>query len=132
VDADALQERLRGAHGETLARATRRLASAADAVETPAERATAAAAVERAVGGDGLGEALVGAVADAVTAGGTALPAEPVAAPPYLVPTARGVLVRVTTDDGRAVVLLGAFALAEDGRYAALGDGAERLSVTVR
>lgn len=132
MDATTLRARLLEDHGETVEAAAVALAGATGQVRTPADRETAAATVERVVEGEGLGAALVGAVADAVTATGATLPAEPVAAPPYLVPTARGVLVRMTTDDGRAVVLVRAFALTDGGRYAALDDDAERLSVTVR
>ncbi len=43
------------------------------------------------------------------------LPAEPVAAPPYVVVTARGPMLRATVDEGRLVVLFRAFERTPEG-----------------
>ena len=50
-------------------------------------------------------------LAGAVRAAGFSLPATPVAAPPYVVLTSRGPLLRATVADGRLVVALDAFAV---------------------
>jgi hypothetical protein len=51
-----------------------------------------------------------GVLADCVTAAGRDLPFAPVAAPPYVVVTTEGLVLRATLDDGRLVVRLAAHA----------------------
>lgn len=57
----------------------------------------------------GAWETLPDVLAGAVRATGDALPASPVAAPPYVTATSRGPMLRATLSDGRLVVLLRAF-----------------------
>lgn len=59
----------------------------------------------------GVLDALPHALAGAVAAAGYDLPAEPVAAPPYVVVTSRGPVLRATLGDGRLVVTVRAFDL---------------------
>ncbi|WP_313695400.1 hypothetical protein [Halorarum halobium] len=73
----------------------------------------------------------------AVAALETSLPAEPVAAPPYVVVTATGPIVRATVPGrGRLVIEIEAFAVERDGnepRYRRVrGDAADLLDVTFR
>ena len=70
------------------------------AVVTPFRRTLRAA--------DALGPLAV-ALADSVTAAGYPLAAQPVPAPPYVVVTSRGVLLRATLPGGRVVATLEAF-----------------------
>lgn len=53
-------------------------------------------------------------LAAAVDAAGHALPATPVAAPPYVVLTSTGPVLRGTVDDGRLVVRIDCFAIVRD------------------
>jgi hypothetical protein len=55
------------------------------------------------------------ALETAVDAAGLELAAEPVAAPPYVVVASTGPLCRGSTDDGRLVLAMRAFALRTDG-----------------
>ena len=105
---DAAREHVRDAHRETVAAVLERADEAAATLDEPASRGAVVAAMESAVDDD-LRDALVDLLRGAVDATGRGLPAEPVPAPPYLVSTARGPLVRATVDDGRLVVLLRAF-----------------------
>jgi len=57
----------------------------------------------------GLLEAYPSVLAECVAAAGGALPAEPVAAPPYVTITSVGPVLRATLDDGRLVVTLAVF-----------------------
>ncbi|WP_232686618.1 hypothetical protein [Halobacterium zhouii] len=73
----------------------------------------------------GVLDRLPDVLAGAVDAAGAELAASPVAAPPYVVVTSRGVVLRATVDAGRLVVRVDAFRVTEDGRY-------ERAETTVR
>jgi len=54
-------------------------------------------------------------LADAVDAAGGSLEAQPVAAPPYVVVTSRGPLLRATLGDDRLLVRLDCFRVTDDG-----------------
>jgi len=62
-------------------------------------------------------------LAGAVEAAGYALPAPPVAAPPYVVVTSRGPVLRATVEPGRLLVRVDVFAVGRDGavRYRRTG-----------
>ena len=60
---------------------------------------------------------LPGVLAGAVAAAGAELTAPPVAAPPYVVVTSRGPILRATADEGRLVVRIEAFRVTDAGRY---------------
>ncbi len=77
----------------------------------------------------GVRDALPGVLAGAVDAAGGSLRAEPVPAPPYVVVTSRGPLLRATLDDGRLVVRINAFRVTDDGAYERADGG---VSVAVR
>lgn len=65
--------------------------------------------LEAALEGAGVLEDLPTVLSDAVAATGWDLPAEPVAAPPYVVVTSRGPVLRATVDPGRLVLRFDAF-----------------------
>ena len=69
---------------------------------------------ERALGGAGIVARLPALLVDAVDALGEDLPAEPVAAPPYLVVTTVGPVLRATLSSARLVVTIRAFAIERD------------------
>ena len=62
----------------------------------------------------GVLEAFSGVLAAAVDAAGYALPATPVPAPPYVVLTSTGPILRGTVDDGRLVVQIDCFAVVRE------------------
>jgi len=66
---------------------------------------------------NGVLERLPDLLAGAVDAAGGRLQADPVAAPPYVVVTSRGPLLRATLDGGRLVVRIDAFRVTDDGAY---------------
>lgn len=71
----------------------------------------------------GLLDRMPAVLADAADAAGYDLPAEPVAAPPYVVVTGRGPVLRGTVADGRLVVVLTVFRVERDPvRYVRAGD----------
>ncbi|KTG27217.1 hypothetical protein [Haloferax profundi] len=78
----------------------------------------------RALDGSGALSRLPRALADAVTATGRPMPAPPVAAPPYVVVTGEGVVLRATVGDERLVILLRTFDVTSDEseRYVRTGD----------
>ncbi|ADE04298.1 hypothetical protein [Haloferax volcanii] len=81
----------------------------------------------RALDGSGALSRLPRALADAVTATGRPMAAPPVAAPPYVVVTGEGVVLRANLGDGRLVVLLRAFEVDRggDGDGDSDGDGGD-------
>ncbi|RBI62520.1 hypothetical protein DMJ13_11730 [halophilic archaeon] len=113
-----------------------------------ADEATAAwdgdAATDRAAVVDPLSRRLTDAgllarcsdlLSEAVAATGLSLAASPVPAPPYVVVTSRGPVLRGTTDAGRLVVEIRAFAVERDGevRYVrGPADPETAVSVAVR
>lgn len=73
------------------------------------DRAAVVAPLEDRLADRGLLDRLATVLAEAVEAAGYDLLATPVAAPPYVVVTSRGPILRATIDPGRLVVLLAAF-----------------------
>ncbi|WP_396612369.1 hypothetical protein ACH9L7_03565 [Haloferax sp. S1W] len=69
----------------------------------------------RALDGSGALSRLPRALADAVTATGRPMPAPPVAAPPYVVVTGEGVVLRATVGDERLVIRLRTFDIVPGG-----------------
>ncbi|MFC3477484.1 hypothetical protein [Halobacterium litoreum] len=69
----------------------------------------------------GVLDALPGVLADAVNAAGGTMQASPVAAPPYVVVTSRGPVLRATLDGGRLVVTVAVFRVTGDRRYERAG-----------
>lgn len=63
-------------------------------------------------------ERLPAVLADAVDATGCELPAQPIPAPPYVVVTSRGPLLRATIDPGRLVIRFDAFEIVRSDRRA--------------
>lgn len=100
---------------------------------TPA-RAAVVDPFESALRDAGALERAPNALATAADAAGGTLQAEPVPAPPYVVVTARGVLLRATTDVGRIVVTIAPFTVRRDPvRYEHREvDGAELVHVERR
>lgn len=92
----------------------------ADAVAEPwdTSRTTDSRAVadglRRGLAETGVLEALPGVLADAVDATGYDLRATPVPAPPYVVVTSRGPVLRATIDPGRLVIRFDAFEVLRD------------------
>lgn len=127
LDPDAAREFVRREHAETVARVN----ACADAVaaswprDTVADAGAVSTPLETRLDDAGVLDDLVDALVGAVTAAGANLPASPVAAPPYVVVTSRGPVLRATVGDERLVVHIDAFTVTEDGRY-------ERAETTVR
>ena len=111
---DAVRERLLTEHRPAL----ERVFACADFVATQwdgdsvTDSAAVVAPFRRALqAADGL-EPLAFALADSVAVAGYALSARPVPAPPYVVVTSRGVLLRATLPEGRLVATVSAFEVA--------------------
>ncbi len=85
----------------------------------------------RALDGSGALSRLPRALADAVTATGRPMPAPPVAAPPYVVVTGEGVVLRATVGTERLVILLRTFDVVADDptRYVRTGDVSVEIEV---
>jgi len=130
---DAAREHVLAAHRETVTGVLASADAAAEAIAEPASRDATVAALESAIG-DGLRASLVELLEGAVAATGRTLPAEPVPAPPYVVVTARGPLVRATVEDGRLVVVVRAFERdrSAGGYVRATGGPAEVVAVRFR
>jgi len=105
-------------------------AAAAADVPAPAERRVVETRLELALREDDLPGRLVGVLRDTVDALGFDLAAEPVAAPPYVVITARGPMLRATVDAGRLVVLVRAFDRTAAGYVPASADPDGAVDVT--
>jgi len=92
----------------------------ADAVAAPwdtartTDRKTVADGLHRTLADAGVLEALPRVLADAVDATGYELRATPVPAPPYVVVTSRGPILRATIDPGRLVIRFDAFEVVRD------------------
>ncbi|WP_410767202.1 hypothetical protein [Haloferax sp. DFSO60] len=69
----------------------------------------------QALDGSGALSRLPRALADAVTATGRSMPAPPVAAPPYVVVTSEGVVLRANVGEERLIITLRVFALETGG-----------------
>ncbi|WP_312909268.1 hypothetical protein [Natronosalvus caseinilyticus] len=115
----AIERRLCDEHGGVL----RRLEACADAVsqawpaETVTERAAVVDPLRAELEASGLLQAFPPLLDDLVESAGYALPARPVAAPPYVVVTSRGPLLRATVEPGRLVVRLDVFGLEREREY---------------
>jgi hypothetical protein len=127
LDPDAASEFVRREWADVVAHVD----SCADAVATSwdgtaVDDATAVSApLEGCLDETGVLEELPNVLAGAVDAAGAELQAPPVAAPPYVVVTSRGPMLRATLDAQRFVVRFDAFRVTEDGHY-------ERAETTVR
>jgi len=92
----------------------------ADAVAAPWDTArttdseTVADGLRRTLAEAGILEALPSVLVDAVEATGYELRATPVPAPPYVVVTSRGPVLRATIDPGRLVIRFDAFEVVRD------------------
>lgn len=114
-DADRVRDRLLASHGETLATTIERADAVAASWNGPATRREQVveplrAVLERA----GLLERYPPMLVDAVEVLGETLPAEPVAAPPYVTVTSRGPVLRATLSKRRLVVRIAVFAVERD------------------
>jgi hypothetical protein len=113
-------ERARAAVRENHAALVSAVAECADAVaaswngDSATDREAVAPPLRAALGECGALVRAPAALANAADAADLALPAEPVAAPPYVVVTSRGLVLRATADDARLVVTLVAFAVERD------------------
>ncbi|SFG33108.1 hypothetical protein SAMN04488063_1704 [Halopelagius inordinatus] len=120
------------------------LAAVADAADAVADRRSAtdstadggdvADELERELRSRGVFEAFPDALAGCVAAAGRTLRATPVAAPPYVVSTSSGPVLRATLSDGRLVVTLRVFEV-ERGesapRYVRVGGDGVGVAVSV-
>jgi hypothetical protein len=80
----------------------------------------------------GVLDALPGVLENAVAAAGGELQADPAAAPPYVVVTSRGPVLRATLPAGRLVVRFAVFRVTENGRYERAPAGDSTVEVSVR
>lgn len=109
--AEAARARIERDHGGTLAA----VGACADAVAAgwpdgiATDREAVTDPLAAALADAGVLEAAPALLADAVDATGHALRARPVAAPPYVVVTSRGPVLRATIEPGRLVIGLEAF-----------------------
>lgn len=138
LDPDAARERLLTAHGDLLAATLDCADAVAAGFETtvdgrPATRDSTGvrgplrAALDRAGALDRFPDALV----DAVAAAGGELSAPPVAAPPYVVVTSTGPVLRATLGGRRLVVRVEAFAVVDGAFVRTATTPAAALSVSV-
>ncbi|UTF53386.1 hypothetical protein [Natronosalvus rutilus] len=115
----AIERRLRDEHGGIL----RRLEACADAVseawpaETVTERTAVVDPLRAEIEASGLLRAFPPLLVDLVESAGYALPARPVAAPPYVAVTSRGPVLRATVEPGRLVVRLDVFGLEREREH---------------
>ena len=129
---ERVRRRLRADHAATLDRVWR----AADDVTAgwaspPTDRAAVVDPLEQRLGEDTRQE-LLGLLSTAVEALGETLPADPVPAPPYLVVTSVGPVLRATLSEWRLVVELRAFAVDRDGDRATYRRGDDTLRVRLQ
>jgi|SRR5699024_1055654 len=82
--------------------------------DATADRTAVVEPFERALETTGIAERLPAVLVGAVDALGESLEAEPVAAPPYVVVTSRGPVLRATLDPGRLVIAVRAFEIERD------------------
>lgn len=129
---ERVRRRLHANHTETLDRVWR----AADAVAAewespPADRAAVVDPLERRLSDDTL-HGLLGLLSTAADTLGETLPADPVPAPPYLVVTSVGPVLRATLSEWRLVVELRAFAVDDDGDQTTYRRGDDEVRVRLR
>jgi hypothetical protein len=104
-------------HHAAVVEAVRGCAAASTAAETREERDTSAVrrGIEARLREAGVWERLPGVLAGCVDHVGRELQATPVAAPPYVAPTATGVVLRATLESGRLVVAVDALSVDRGG-----------------
>lgn len=129
--AERTRDHVLAAHRDLVETVLDRADRAAADLSTPADRQVVTARLELALREADLLDALVGVIRSVADELGFELPAEPVPAPPYVVVTARGPMLRLTVDPGRLVVLLRAFERVADGYVRADADPAAAIEVTV-
>lgn len=130
MDAAAVRRHLQAAHQPTLDAVAECLDAVAESLDLPASRAAVVARQDRALESGDLKDPLVGLLESALGASGAEPEAPIVAAPPYLVVTGRGPMLRATAGGERLVVLLQGFELDGNSRYLATDEF--RVDVTVR
>ncbi|PSP78103.1 hypothetical protein BRC81_08640 [Halobacteriales archaeon QS_1_68_20] len=113
--ADRAREHLLTTRGDLVETVLSCADDVAAAVDEPADRETVTAALEHALEDETAFPRFVDAIHTTAETLKFDLPADPVAAPPYVVVTARGPMLRVTVDQGRLVVLLRAFERTPEG-----------------
>lgn len=124
VDVEAVERAVRDRHGDLLEGVGRAADAAIAARPEPVTDADAlVAALRGELGARAVLERLPAVLETAVGAAGLTLPAESVAAPPYVVVTSRGPVCRATVDEGRLVLVCGAIAVKRDSppRYVRTG-----------
>lgn len=99
--------------------------------ETTDDASLVADRMEACLSEHGVLEALPGVLVGAVEAAGGEIQAAPVAAPPHVVVTSRGPLLRATLPGGRLVVRFEGFRVTDDGRYERASTGCP-VAVAVR
>lgn len=137
-DPSAARDRLLGAHEPLL----RDVLAAADEVATswsspPRDRSAVVAPLRAALDDRDVPTRAAAALSDAAAAVGIRAGARPVPAPPYVVVTSRGLVMRLTDTDGerRLVATVGVFRVDRDGDPRYVRDAttpAEALSVAFR
>jgi hypothetical protein len=124
LDSAAAREYVREERADVVAA----VATCADAVADSWDRdwtddaSDVADRLEACLSENGVLGVLPGVLADAADAAGGELQAAPVAAPPYVVVTSRGPMLRATLDAGRLVVRFDVFRVTDDGRYERAAD----------
>jgi hypothetical protein len=135
LDTDAVREHLLGPRRAVIEATLARAGRVADGWtgDRTADRAAVADAFEAVLAADGLLGHYPTVLAECVAAAGGELRAEPVPAPPYVVVTSTGVLLRATLAEGRLVVELTAFAVERgaDGPWYVRGPTEPEAAVTV-
>jgi hypothetical protein len=117
VDTDAVRRYLVDSHAETVGAVRDCAGAAASAGTDGAGRSDTAAVrrgIERRLRDAGVWETLPGVLVGCVDRTGKRLTATPVPAPPYVAPTATGVVLRATLAGGRLVVAVDALAVERD------------------
>lgn len=119
LDSDSARAYVRTEHSDVVAA----IEACADAVaeswagETTDDASLVADRMEACLSEHGVLDALPDVLVGAVEAAGGEIQAAPVAAPPYVVVTSRGPLLRATLPGGRLVVRFEAFCVTDDGCY---------------
>jgi hypothetical protein len=128
MDPSGVAARLRDQHPETLAAVATCQRQAAAELDHPTARSAVVARQDAALRDADLLEPLVGVLESGMAAAGADPEADPVPAPPYVVVTGRGPLLRATAGGERLVVLLRGFERVSDG-YAPVDDVAVEATV---
>ncbi|WP_263020593.1 hypothetical protein [Natronobiforma cellulositropha] len=111
-----VRRRIRDEHGSVVYGVERCADAVVHAWETPTQTDAAAITdpLRARLESTGVLAALPLVLADLVDSAGCTLPASPVAAPPYVVVTSRGPILRATIDPGRLVVRFDTFDVERD------------------